>query len=143
MRVVECQSLAKVSRLSKDRWLLDIPASTIHGYYLQNIRLHYIYYSEQEEITKSCKCLLLIQTLGNKTYIRNERASIAQPQTKIKWSLFGWALWPNDINQTVPALKKKKEKNAKCIPKCWEFFGFWIWNFFENFMQQADSLKFG
>ena len=41
---------------------------------------------------------------------------------KIKWSLF----WVSIINRTVPPLKKKREKNGKCIPKCWEFFGFWL-----------------
>ena len=37
--------------------------------------------------------------------------------------------WVGIIYQTVPPLKKKRGKNGKCIPKCWEFFGFWILNF--------------
>ena len=137
MRVVECQSLVKVSRLSGSSWLLDTPCNNYLWWLFAKYQAPlYI----QGELTV-CKQMsyFLFQTLGNKTYTRNERASIAQLQTKIKWSLF----WVSIINRTVPPLKKKKGKKWKVYPKMLGVF--WILNleFFENFRQQADSLKFG
>ena len=137
MRVVECQSLAKVSRLSKYSWLLDTPCSNYPSllfakyqaplYILGRVNclqanVHFLFKLWQQNIHKIWTCF----------------NCSAPNKNKVKF------VWVSIINRTVPPLKKKREKNGKCIPKCWEFFGFWIWKFFfEIFRQKADSLKFG